>query len=1355
MRGKYFFFYFLFISICFCQEFNLPVYTSSYGKPVNIDGKIEKTEWEDASIYSGFMNNYHMGEEWKKSIPLYYAIPSQTIIYLKWDDTNFYFAFRCERIKGIPLVALTKPEERDVNLTKEESIEIFLMIGSGKHYFFVGNVLGAIFDGNEGKDGRWDKGWNGAWRYKTNITEEYWEGELSIPFKELGIDKPNKSDIWKFSVCRYQPNYSRSSITFIGGWFFEPKTYGNLYFTKKLRVYSVYSLLPNRIILKQEIKNISNEQLNINLNSGIYPVDKEGEGRIRFPDIKAGYAFEEETFIYSKKKGKSYTETKIINPQESINLLLIQPSRQNDRYVVLVDISTDTTKLLSQTFPAIYYEEEPVKIEIVKRILTAGKIYVILKEYTLKEGDEVKFKLTDLNNNILKEEIQKKTKVGIKFEIEVEKYKPGDYLITIETKDIKKTTGLKMPEIPEWYLKKSGKTDKIPEPFKPIEEKKDRITFTFKQAYILKENFLPQQIISLFGEELLKEPIKLYMEEGGKKIEIKTEKVEKNIKPDRIDIKGRFKGVSIEGEIDSFIEFDGLLWTNIKFNKKGIIDKLYLEIPYKKEVGVYYHAFAPDIVKGSKVLRGKLPEERLKIQFFPCVWIGDIEKGGIEWSCESFRYWSNKNENERIEIVPEKDKVVLRVNFIDDKKEIKGDEKYSFGLMITPVRDPRNYSYWKDTRMVYSFNPGHQKFDPKGLEKYQGGRRNLSFWFYGRKAPKFYNYGVVCVYPLKGNINTEKGTIELYVKPVAEKLQNILDIFYIDSGREDKGVKLILRNTDWEKEKPVIELINFDGMKVDRIPLKFTNWKNDEFNHIGVSWEKYGNKIEIYGNGEKLGEKDINLSLEGIDKSSNYLFIGGDTQIIVDELRVSGEKGDISYPGKVKNDKNSLIVDHFDEEFMPNDYLQTKAEKISGLSGETGCWVDIWAEFTKGKYGNGVKLSISTEKDRFQLSKALGADIFHSHYWHRGSFGCWWKPEDETREKNAKLWIEKIKNVNCKVGGYYLKNISPEDPYWNDFGDEITLKPLRISINNYVLCPNGPGKDFYVWSIEQIIKRYNFPVGTHNDYGEVMICKDLDHGCGWYDEKGNLQGTWPILAHREMNRRIYNLFHIFYPGGLYKNHTSSGPILSSDGFCDYFVTGEYEAFTKKDTKPIGDYLPEDEYLTHYSYFIFGIPSYGQLLAPWNLLGGDGIPVSQTHLVELYPVIKDGLFTPYGEGGEDNVRAICRIYYPALVDFATVGEFNGFWKNKDIIKFLPEDEYTRKYIRASYYIDKKNRRCLLIFGNTGKDRKEIEVNIDWDKIGLNKNKIVMRDLGTREVYENKLKFDIKGENVRFIVVNERR
>ena len=700
MRGKYFFFYFLFISICFCQEFNLPVYTSSYGKPVNIDGKIEKTEWEDASIYSGFMNNYHMGEEWKKSIPLYYAIPSQTIIYLKWDDTNFYFGFRCERIKGIPLVALTKPEERDVNLTKEESIEIFLMIGSGKHYFFVGNVLGAIFDGNEGKDGRWDKGWNGAWRYKTNITEEYWEGELSIPFKELGIDKPNESDIWKFSVCRYQPNYSRSSITFIGGWFFEPKTYGNLYFTKKLRVYSVYSLLPNRIILKQEIKNISNEQLNINLNSGIYPVDKEGEGRIRFPDIKAGYAFEEETFIYSKKKGKSYTETKIINPQESINLLLIQPSRQNDRYVVLVDISTDTTKLLSQTFPAIYYEEEPVKIEIVKRILTAGKIYVILKEYTLKEGDEVKFKLTDLNNNILKEEIQKKTKVGIKFEIEVEKYKPGDYLITIETKDIKKTTGLKMPEKPEWYIKKTGETDKIPEPFKPIEAKKDRITFTFKQAYILRENFLPEQVISLFGEELLKGPIKLYMEEGGKKIEIKTEKIEKDIKPDRIDIKGKFKGGSIEGEIDSFIEFDGLLWTNIKFNKKGIIDKLYLEIPYKKEVGVYYHAFAPDIVKGSKVLRGRLPEERLKIQFFPCVWIGDIEKGGIEWSCESFRYWSNKNENERIEIVPEKDRVVLRVNFIDDKKEIKGDEKYSFGLMITPIRDPRNYSYWKDIRGV-------------------------------------------------------------------------------------------------------------------------------------------------------------------------------------------------------------------------------------------------------------------------------------------------------------------------------------------------------------------------------------------------------------------------------------------------------------------------------------------------------------------------------------------------------------------------------------------------------------------------------------------------------------------------------
>ncbi|MCM8771987.1 MAG: DUF6067 family protein [Candidatus Omnitrophica bacterium] len=1344
----------LHILFSFSEDFKFPVFTTSYGKEVSIDGKIDKKEWEDASVYSGFMNNFYMGEEWKKVIPLYYAIPSQTITYLKWDDTNFYLGFRCHRIKGVPLIYSTKPEERDVNLTKEESIEIFLNTPTGKHYFFVGNPIGAIFDGTQGEEWKWDKGWDGNWRYKTNITDDYWEGEISISFKDLGVEKPEEGQVWKFSVCRYQPNYSRSSLTFVGGWFFNPNTYGDLYFTKKLRIYSVYSILKNRIVLKQEIKNIGEEDLKIEIDSGICPIDKTGDSKVRFPDIKAGYAFEEETFVYSKEKGKVWKESKIIKQGESINILLIQPVRINDKNIVYSEVLSNTQKLLSFIYPSLYYEEEPIRMEIVKRMLTKGKIYIKVKEYTIKEGEEVKFRLLDLNNNILKENIKKKAKEEVVFEIDCKDYKPGEYLITIESKDIKKTTGLKIPEIPEWYIKKSGYSEKIPEPFKPIEVRGERITFTFGQGYIIKGNFLPEQVISLFGNEILSGRISLYIEQEGKKREVKVEKINRKIKSERIDMKGKFKAGDAEGEIESFIEFDGLLWTKIKFTKKTSIDKLYLEIPYKKDIGVYYHAFAPDIVRGSKVLKGKIPKELTKIPFYPCVWIGDIDKGGLEWSCESFKYWKNKNDNERIEIIPEKEKIVLRINFIDEKKDIEGKEEYGFGLMPTPVRDPRNYSFWKDIRMVYSFNFGDKNFNLKDMEKYQGGKRNLSFWFYGRKAPKFYNYGVVCVYPLKGNINPEKGTIEGYIKPTIESPQNDLDILYIDLGREDRGLKLVLKSQDFEKEDVSLELINFDGSKIDRFPVKFTNWKKGEFNHIGVSWEK--NKFYLYGNGEKLGEKEIQVSLEGLEKSSNFLFIGGNTQIIIDEFRVSREKGDISYPNKAKNDKNSLIVDHFDEKFIPNDYLQTKAEKISGLSGETGCWVDLWAEFVKGIYGNGIKLSISSEKDRFQLAKALGVKIFHSHYWHRGSFGCWWLPEDKQREINAKLWIEKIKNINCMVGGYYLKNISPEDPYWNDFGEEITLKPLRMSINNYVLCPNGPGRDFFVWSIEQIIKRYNFPVGIHNDYGEVMICKDIEHGCGWIDEKGNLQGTWPILAYREMNRRIYNLFHIFYPGGLYKNHTSCGSILSADSFCDYFVTGEYETFyTQKNTKPIGDWLSEDKYLTHYSYFIFGIPSYGSGLAPWNLLSGDGIPLTQTHVIELYPLIKDGIFDPYREGGDRYIRSICHIYYPALVDFATNGEFYGFWRNKNIIKFLPEDEYVEKYIKSSYYMDKKNRRLLLIVGNVGKEKKEVEVRIDWEKIGLNKDKVTLRDLGTREVYENGLKFEIKPESVRFIIIIEKK
>ena len=160
-------------------EYSYPVFTASYGKAPAIDGKINEAEWSDASSYSGFMNTCPLGEE-LRSFPLHFLVPTQTKLWLKWDDEKLYMAFQCERIPGVDITATISAGERDKNLTKEDCMEFFFVpakggANGGRNFFFVGNSKGAIFDGINKDENfkQWNGAWNGDWTYATSVDETY------------------------------------------------------------------------------------------------------------------------------------------------------------------------------------------------------------------------------------------------------------------------------------------------------------------------------------------------------------------------------------------------------------------------------------------------------------------------------------------------------------------------------------------------------------------------------------------------------------------------------------------------------------------------------------------------------------------------------------------------------------------------------------------------------------------------------------------------------------------------------------------------------------------------------------------------------------------------------------------------------------------------------------------------------------------------------------------------------------------------------------------------------------------------------------------------------------------------------
>jgi hypothetical protein len=112
--------------------------------------------------------------------------------------------------------------------------------------------------------------------------------------------------------------------------------------------------------------------------------------------------------------------------------------------------------------------------------------------------------------------------------------------------------------------------------------------------------------------------------------------------------------------------------------------------------------------------------------------------------------------------------------------------------------------------------------------------------------------------------------------------------------------------------------------------------------------------------------------------------------------------------------------------------------------------------------------------------------------------------------------------------GYELSSLSP---LWEELRDE------AICINDddrmdggwwrvptqrdYVVCYRSSYADRFVNGIVKIMDEY----GTDGVYldGPAFLrsCRNQLHGCGWTDEKGEIHGTYPVRAVRNMFRRLY------------------------------------------------------------------------------------------------------------------------------------------------------------------------------------------------------------------------------------------
>lgn len=155
-----------------------------------------------------------------------------------------------------------------------------------------------------------------------------------------------------------------------------------------------------------------------------------------------------------------------------------------------------------------------------------------------------------------------------------------------------------------------------------------------------------------------------------------------------------------------------------------------------------------------------------------------------------------------------------------------------------------------------------------------------------------------------------------------------------------------------------------------------------------------------------------------------------------------------------------------------------------------------------------------------------------------------------------------------KIAPYTGWGVNARLSFWDAFGMEMTRRPFEVSgWDTFLHCANSSFADFFADSVARMIRDYGVDGPYLDSTGNVPCCNRTGHGCGYYNEKGVLHGTYPIRATRAMFKRLYKITHgEVIPDGIVYLH--GGFNLPVAAFCDLLLTYEPAVAKWKDLESI-------------------------------------------------------------------------------------------------------------------------------------------------------------------------------------------
>ncbi|MFH1615566.1 MAG: glycoside hydrolase domain-containing protein [Planctomycetota bacterium] len=1225
-----------------------------------VEADIDQAYWKSAAKIPGFIN-YNTGEPGR----------FETVVHIGYCSDAIYLAFRCYAPAGTKPV--TEITQFDGNVNKDDCVEIFLippqLKGQQEYYQFLlspKNIRCDLF-GTE-------RSWNGVWDSATKILDDGWIAVIKIPFSTLGLSSPSSM---KFAMVRtaVAPEDDRTVFPWSGRqWYYNgPDLAGTLVLepgvpavalTKKsyFRQGNI-ALEADAVVLPKE--GFTNSTLTILTRDNKVVATDTQQPRFdsrqvvhQLSDIPDGLFKLRYTFSRADKAimpayyGGQTTDLDTSKVKDGNNLVVIE-------WPLVVDKKAGIDVVLK-----LRDRGETLDCQLQARgVFDVDSNTVYTFTVLDEQGKEVVARLGTMPYKAGKIEYRQK----LPDLPERSRYKLHVSLSQQDKVVVEETVGFATSPKPKWLDNTDGIPDQVPDPWQVI-SLEGRTVSVWGREYEFEQGPVPSQVYSK-KTALLHEPCRLLLEPMPKSWQLLCAKPDGPIgAPAAAVFEWQSEDSPVTYTASTRIEFDGTVRVDLRIPRNAKVSRYALEIPYKKDLAKFIHRGPGRF--GGFFTTYWLPGERQTHEIIPNYYLLN-DDGGLCWFDGMPFDWRLTNPKEAMELIPRKEDVLVRVNYIDDDKVYDIDRTFTFGLQAMPARPmPENTRGLRSSR--------HYKYGYEDVGKHPAWFSTVDYWS-------------------DGNIEMDAGTMEIWVRPdfdpaVHKQTEQFLLVSH------GPGYQMVLQ---WEPggfgiTGRIKENWSMNIVSPSRIDLEPGKWT-----HVAMTW---GEEVVLYVDGKAVNTSSPRKGTMKIDPVNIY---AGGKKVFVDGLRISSvprSSFDLTEPPAA--DSDTLLLDNFDKFGWVNGRRATLPEKVSAVA-EAG-YLSPDAHLTAGKWGQGVDSMKVPVRSVVEGLAFLGTKqiMFHAgQYTDEACAGLYIKDEKAFRKA-----VEAIHGLGMDVIVYVNNSLSNWDRMWDTYADSMLIEPRGTPFiqpgipdeKTYQACPYSEYGDYWFWRLGRLMDEYGVN-GFFLDGRMYTRCKNTAHGCGITNFEGDFVAKRDIWKGRLNQWRMYNV--IKNRGGYCEQHKSSQWDAPTCFFWDCVWEGEQLMGQKRDGRKNLEIMPLVAMRAQMNGMPYGMPvrNESHCFAPFTQIElctytfVHGLGISETY--RLDEILVDWPFwKAKGEFG------------------ANLHDFVGYWAQKPPAKSVPDE-----LIKVSAHV--KPGKALVMIANFNEDKPGIEgrVKLNLENLGLKKPK----------------------------------